>query len=93
VLRWDLRHGRRELSRFEVVHAGINAGMRIEKRLPGRHCRRKEYHAGTNRAVVVSRMCSECLDAEEVVNDVEGVRLRLRPLARRPRAAVAGESR
>jgi hypothetical protein len=46
-----------------------------------------------NRAVVVvSGMCSECLDAEVEVNDVKGVRLRLRPLVRRPRAAVAGES-
>ena len=74
MLRRHLRHGRGELSFFEVVHACVNAGMRIEKRLPGRHCRRKQNHAGMNCAVVVSRMCSECLVAMEVVNGVKGIK-------------------
>lgn len=92
MLRGYVRHGGREFPCFEVVHAGVDAGVRIEVRLPGRHCRREHNHAG----IVTARVCPQGggyvvnvydrVSRRTVVNDEKGIRLNLRLLVKKGHA-------
>lgn len=45
MLGWEFRDGRGELARFEVVHRGVDAGVRVEVCLAGGHVVWEEDHS------------------------------------------------